>query len=83
MLAVLKDNVPGFAVIRRLAIRFQSLLLHRDEKKLEPWLADAKACGISAVANFARTLMVDIHAVRNAVIEPLSNGQTEGWINRL
>ena len=83
MLAVLKDDVPGFAVIRRLAIRFQSLLRHRDEKKLEPWLADAKACGISAVANFARTLMVDIHAVRNAVVEPWSNGQTEGQINRL
>jgi transposase len=28
-------------------------------------------------------LTVDIHAVRNAVIEPWSNGQTEGQINRL
>src|SRR6516164_4971367 len=27
--------------------------------------------------------MVDIQAVRNAVIEPWSNGQTEGQINRL
>jgi transposase len=33
--------------------------------------------------NFARTLMVDIQAVRNAVNEPWSNGQTEGQINRL
>jgi hypothetical protein len=38
MLAVLKHEVPGFAVIRRLAIRFQSLLRHRDEKKLEPFI---------------------------------------------
>ena len=83
MLAVLKQEVPGFALIRRLAIRFQSLLRHRDEKKLEPWLTDAKGCGIPAVMNFARTLMVDIQAVRNAVIEPWSNGQTEGQINRL
>ena len=83
MLAVLKDEVPGFAVIRRLAIRFQSLLRRRDEKKLEPWLTDAKGCGIPAVMNFARTLMVDIQAVRNAMIEPWSNGQTEGQINRL
>jgi transposase len=60
MLAVLKQEVPGFAVIRRLAIRFQSLLRHRDEKKLEPWLTDAKGCGIPAVMNFARTLVVDI-----------------------
>ena len=83
MLAVLKQEAPGFAVIRRLAIRFQSLLRHRDEKKLEPWLTDAKGCGIPAVMNFARTLMVAIQAVRNAVIEPWSNGQTEGQINRL
>ena len=27
--------------------------------------------------------MIDILAVRNAVIEPWSNGQTEGQINRL
>ena len=83
MLAVLKNEVPGFAVIRRLAIRFQSLLRYRDETKLEPWLTAAKGCGIPAVVNFARTLMVDIQAVRNAVIEPWSNGQTEGQINRL
>ena len=33
--------------------------------------------------NFAKTLMIDIQAVRNAVIERWSNGQTEGQINRL
>jgi transposase len=83
MLAVLNDDVPGFASIRHLAIRFQTLLRHRDEKKLERWFEDAKHCGIPAIVNFARTLMVDIQAVRNAVIESWSNGQTEGQINRL
>jgi transposase len=32
---------------------------------------------------FARTLMRDIQAVRNAITEPWSNGQAEGQINRL
>jgi transposase len=32
---------------------------------------------------FARALRHDIEAVRNAVLEPWSNGQTEGQINRL
>jgi transposase len=32
---------------------------------------------------FARTLRQDIEAVRNAVLQPWSNGQTEGQINRL
>ena len=52
MLTVLKDEVPGFAVIRRLAIRFQSLLRHRDETKLEPWLTAAKGCGIPSCREF-------------------------------
>ena len=51
--------------------------------KLEQWLDNARGCGIPAIANFAKTLMVDIQAVRNAVIETWSNGQTEGQINRL
>jgi len=32
---------------------------------------------------FVRTLRQDIEAVRNAVLELWSNGQTEGQINRL
>ena len=32
---------------------------------------------------FAITLQHDIAAVRNAISEPWSNGQTEGQINRL
>jgi len=83
MLAVLKNEVRGFAVIRRLAIRFQSLLRQHDETKFEKWLDDARGCGIPAIVNFARTLRVDILAVRNAVTESWRNGQTEGQINRL
>ncbi|MBG0799850.1 transposase [Methylocystis sp. L43] len=36
-----------------------------------------------AMRRFACKLRNDIHAVRNAVAEPWSNGQTEGQINRL
>ena len=32
---------------------------------------------------FAKTIRQDLEAVRNAVSEPWSNGQTEGQINRL
>jgi transposase len=32
---------------------------------------------------FAMALRHDIDAVRNAVLEPWSNGQTEGQVNRL
>ena len=68
MLTVLKEEVPGFAAIRHLAIRFQSLLRYHNGTKLDRWLDDANKCGIPAVVNFAKTLMIDIQAVRNAVI---------------
>jgi transposase len=32
---------------------------------------------------FAKTIRQDLEAVRNAMSEPWSNGQTEGQINRL
>jgi transposase len=32
---------------------------------------------------FARAILQDLEAVRNAVSEPWSNGQTEGQINKL
>jgi transposase len=53
------------------------------KQSLTDGLDDAKDCGIPAVVNFARILMIDIQAVRNAVIERWSNGQTESQINRL
>jgi len=53
---------------------FRRHLDNHDEKKLEQWLDDAKACGFSAIVNFARTLM--IQAARNAVTEALSNGRS-------
>ena len=82
MLTVLKEEVPDFAVIRHLAIRFHSMLRHHNGTKLDRWLDDPKDCGIPAVVNFVRTLMIDLQAVRNAVIERW-RGQTEGQINRL
>jgi transposase len=59
------------------------LLRHPNGTKLDRWLDDAEECGIPAVVNFAKTLMIDIQVVRNAVIERWSNGQTEGQINRV
>ena len=45
-----------------------------------PWDAE---CGIHVMQKFAAKLRSDIDAVRNAIREPWSNGQTEGQINRL
>jgi transposase len=80
---VLKDALPEFAIMRRLAIGFRTLLRAGTSNGLDRWLHDAAASGVYAMQRFARTLKQDIDAVRNAVTETWSNGQTEGQINRL
>ncbi len=52
-------------------------------KDLDAWLAEARACGVSAVETFAAGLEQDGAAVRAALTLPWSNGQAEGQINRL
>ena len=69
--------------MRRLAMRFRGILRSENGSKLAVWLKDAQQSGLYAMQRFARTLRRDIEAVRNAIKEPWSNGQTEGQINRL
>jgi transposase len=68
--------------MRHLAMRFGGLLRGGTVEKLDAWLGDARQCGIFGMRRFARTLRQDIGAVRNAMLEPWSDGQAEGPINR-
>ena len=79
----LKAASAEFATMRHLAMRFRGLLRGGTVEKLDVWLKDARRSGIYGMQRFARALRHDIEAVRNAVLEPWSNGQTEGQINRL
>jgi hypothetical protein len=79
----LKAASAEFTAMRRLAMRFRGLLRGGMAEGLDAWLIDARASGIYAMQRFARTIRQDLEAVRNAMSEPWSNGQTEGQINRL
>src|ERR1700734_2695540 len=79
----LKAASAEFSAMRHLAMRFRGLLRGGTPKRLDAWLIDARASGIYAMQRFARTIRQDLEAVRNAVLEPWSNGQTEGQINKL
>ena len=79
----LKAASPSFVAMRKLAMRFRGLLKASDTAKLDRWLKDARACRLSSIQRFARTIKRDLAAVRNAVSEPWSSGQAEGQINRL
>ena len=79
----LKAASAEFTAMRRLALRFRGLLRSGTPERLDAWLIDARASGIYAMQRFAKTIRQDLEAVRNAMSEPWSNGQTEGQINRL
>lgn len=79
----LKKDWPEFATMRRLAMRLRGMLKSKSVGKLGSCLKDAQKSGLYAMQRFARTAQRDIDAVRNAITEPWSNGQTEGQINRL
>ena len=79
----LKSEWREFAAMRRLAMRFRGILRSKNVAKLGVWLKDAHQSGLYAMQGFARTLRKDLDAVRNAIAETWSNGQTEGQINRL
>jgi hypothetical protein len=79
----LKAASPDFTTTRHLAMRFRGLLRGGTVEKLDAWLGDARRSGVYGMQRFARALRHDIEAVRNAVLERWSNGQTEGQINRL
>ena len=80
---ILKRELPIFACMRSLAMRFRGLLRGHDPAALDTWIRDAMRCRIPVIQQFAAKLRHDIDAVRNAILEPWSNGQTEGQVNRL
>ena len=79
----LKIESAEFTIMRQLAMRFRGLLMGSSLEKLDVWLQDAQLSGVYAMQSFARAARQDFDAIRNAVLEPWSSGQTEGQINRL
>ena len=80
LVAAIEVNVPELVVARTTIGDFQSMIRSKTATKLEEWVRAAK---LSLVSSFANGVEKDMTAVRNAIISPWSNGQTEGQITRL
>jgi len=80
IVASIETSVPALAVARKLVERFHRMVRARDADALAPWVADA-AEGL--LASFVKGIRADLAAVRGALHEPWSNGQTEGQITKL
>ena len=77
----IETGVVALTEARTLVVeRFHSMIRTKVETGLDAWLADA---GTSLLASFAAGITKTKAAVRAAIVEPWSNGQTEGQINKL
>ena len=56
---------------------------NRQGHNLDDWLKKALDSGLAPFRRFAETLNLDYDAVKAGLTLPVSNGPTEGFINRL
>ena len=80
MVAAIETGVPALGIARDLMNRFHRMLRAGDAHALTPWLADT---GDSLLVSFGKGVKADLDAVRAALTEPWSNGQTEGQNTKL
>jgi transposase len=78
--ATVEAGVPDLADARSLMERFQAMIQTKAATNLDGWIEQAR---VSLIAPLARGVAKDIAAIRAAITEPWSNGQTEGQITRL
>jgi transposase len=78
--AIIQEAVPDLANARDLLDRFHRIIQHRKNDQLEQWIEDAKH---GLMKSFASGIVQDHDAVRAALTEPWSNGQTEGQNTKL
>jgi transposase len=78
--AAIEGGIPNLVEARTLVERFQTMLRQRLVADLDPWIARAS---VSLIGSFANGIIKDKDAVRAAITESWSNGQTEGQITKL
>jgi len=71
---------PTIVAARNLLDRFRTMIAAKKPDDLASWIRDAAE---SELASFAFGIKADEAAVRAAIVEPWSNGQTEGQVTRL
>ncbi len=79
-IAAIESSVPTLVRARTLIDRFHAMIRKKFEADLDPWISDAAS---SLIASFAAGITRDNAAVRAAITQPWSNGQTEGQITKL
>jgi transposase len=81
--AKILELCPDAATASALALDFISMVRKRQAELLEAWLDRAASSRLAELESFARGIERDKAAVLAALSREVSNGQTEGQVNRL
>jgi transposase len=74
---------PEIQTAYGLATEFKEIMKQQKSSCLQKWIKKVIASGISELKSFAKSLLGDFDAVKNALTLPWSNGPVEGLINKL
>ena len=80
LVSSLRRALPALVVVRNLADRFHRIIRQQKGAELTTWIEEARQ---TPLRSFANGLSNDWNAVKGAIVEPWSNGQTEGQITKL
>ena len=82
-LDLLFEYCPQAEQASGLAKRYKNILVNKKSDLLDQWIEDAIESGKEVLMTFAKNLMQDYDAIKNACTLEWSNGQVEGQVNRL
>jgi len=71
------------AAAHDLAQSFATMVREREGERLDAWVQDASTSGIAELRGFADGLLADKAAVQAGLTLPWSQGQTEGFVNKV
>ncbi len=82
-LARIQQIDATLATVYRLTQDFAAMARERQGERLDAWLSEVDACGVSVLQRFAKGVHADLAAVRAGLTEEWSNGPTEGFVHKL
>lgn len=74
---------PQLPTLYTLLHAFLEMVREREQEQLRPWMQQATKSGITELKSFAAGIERDYDAVYAALHLPWSQGQTEGFVNKL
>lgn len=76
-------TLDWFATIYNAAAEFRELLKSNNPQRLDTWIETYEHSAITRLKRFVYGIKMDIKAIKNCILYPISNGITEGFVNKI